>query len=301
MGIKEDFKQLEEKCEHDYDIYKEKAADFEKEYNDVGKKFDVLIGTINAERLSFRKEIRALYDFLMLVGGSLRGEKRISVFDFADESPAPSMESNDIKKVENTNTFKKESIGWVLLVGFGFGAIGVATREFIRHNMNRATYENCLMAVETKKSEYERDLNKKRNMVSDLKDAVEIAKIYRSIIVTVKDTISEKIIPELDFIRSFLYADAIRELVLEGESLETDSIEPCNIAEYKGTKQDIHYQFIKNAFDFYRISTQFFKKPILTDILEDRVVTEQEKADFNEQVQLIKNQISSLEDMKVVK
>ena len=156
------------------------------------------------------------------------------------------------------------------------------------------------MAVETKKSEYERDLNKKRNMVSDLKDAVEIDKIYRSIIVTVKDTISEKIIPELDFIRSFLYADAIRELVLEDDNLDHD-IEPCNIAEYKGTKQDIHYQFIKNTFDFYRISTQFFKKAVLTDILEDRVVTEQEKADFNEQVQLIKNQINSLEDMKVVK
>lgn len=301
MGIKEDFKKLEEKSEQDYNIYKEKAADLEKEYNDVEKKFDVIIGTINAERLSFRKEIRALYDFLMLVGGSLKDEKRISIFDFADESPAPSMGEDDIKKVENTNMYKKGSVGWGVLVGIGLGAIGVATKEFIRHNMNKAIYENCLMAAETRKNEYERDLNKKQKMVSDLKDAVEIAKIYRSIIVIVKDTISEKIIPELDFIRSFLYADAIRELVLEGESLETDSIEPCNIAEYKGTKQDIHYQFIKNAFDFYRISTQFFKKPILTDILEDRVVTEQEKADFNEQVQLIKNQISSLEDMKVVK
>lgn len=300
MGIKADFEKLEEKGEQDYNIYKEKAADLEKEYNDVEKKFDVIIGTINAERLSFRKEIRALYDFLMLVGGSLKDEKRISIFDFADESPAPSMEEDDIKKVENTNMYKKGSVGWGVLVGIGFGAIGVATKEFIRHNMNRAIYENCLMAVETRKNEYERDLNKKQNIVSDLKDAVEIAKIYRSIIVTVKDTISEKIIPELDFIRSFLYADAIRELVLEDDNLDHD-IEPCNISEYKGTKQDIHYQFIKNAFDFYRISTQFFKKPILTDILEDRVVTEQEKADFNEQVQLIKNQISRLEDMKVVK
>lgn len=161
--------------------------------------------------------------------------------------------------------------------------------------------KNFLLEVENKESEYIKDLKSKNNNISSLKDAIEIAKIYRSIIVTVKDTISEKIIPELDFIRSFLYADAIRELVLEGESLETNSIEPCNIAEYKGTKQDIHYQFIKNTFDFYRISTQFFKKTVLTDILEDRVVTEQEKADFNEQVQLIKNQINSLEDMKVVK
>lgn len=289
MGIEEVFKKKDEQL---YNIYKEKATDLEKEYNDVGKKFDVIIGTINAERLSFRKEIRELYDFLMLVGGGLKDEKRISIFDFADESPAPSMEGDDIKRVGTTNTFKGESNGWLLLGG----SIGLTIKKF----KDRAAYENNLMAVETKAGEYVRDLNKKRNMVLALKDAVEIAKIYRSIIVTVKDTISEKIIPELDFIRSFLYADAIRELVLDGDDLDHD-IEPCNIAEYKGTKQDIHYQFIKNAFDFYRISTQFFKKTVLTDILEDRVVTEQEKADFNEQVQLIKNQISRLEDMKVVK
>ena len=64
MKIEEVFKKKDEQL---YNIYKEKATDLEKEYNDVGKKFDVLIGTINAERLSFRKEIRELYDFLMLV------------------------------------------------------------------------------------------------------------------------------------------------------------------------------------------------------------------------------------------
>lgn len=90
MGIEEVFKKKDEQL---YNIYKEKATDLEKEYNDVGKKFDVIIGTINAERLSFRKEIRELYDFLMLVGGGLKDEKRISIFDFADESPAPSMEA----------------------------------------------------------------------------------------------------------------------------------------------------------------------------------------------------------------
>ena len=243
--------------------------------------------------------LRILYDFLMAMGGSLKEEKKISIFDFVDENPAQSMLCTEIEGTENVDY--KGIDGWTVVAGLSFGAIGLTANLINKYNTNKEIYEKFLLEVENKESEYIKDLKSKNNNISSLKDAIEIAKIYRSIIVTVKDTISEKIIPELDFIRSFLYADAIRELVLEGESLETNSIEPCNIAEYKGTKQDIHYQFIKNTFDFYRISTQFFKKTVLTDILEDRVVTEQEKADFNEQVQLIKNQINSLEDMKVVK
>lgn len=299
MGLKADFDILINRNEKGYQSYKEQIANMEREYRDLSSRFDLLIGTINAERLSFRKEIRILYDFLMAMGGSLKEEKKISIFDFVDENPAQSMLCTEIEGTENVDY--KGIDGWTVVAGLSFGAIGLTANLINKYNTNKEIYEKFLLEVENKESEYIKDLKSKNNNISSLKDAIEIAKIYRSIIVTVKDTISEKIIPELDFIRSFLYADAIRELVLEGESLETNSIEPCNIAEYKGTKQDIHYQFIKNTFDFYRISTQFFKKTVLTDILEDRVVTEQEKADFNEQVQLIKNQINSLEDMKVVK
>ena len=299
MGLKADFDILINRNEKGYQSYKEQIANMEREYRDLSSRFDLFIGTINAERLSFRKEIRILYDFLMAMGGSLKEEKKISIFDFVDENPAQSMLCTEIEGTENVDF--KGIDGWTVVAGLSFGAIGLTANLINKYNTNKEIYEKFLLEVENKESEYIKDLKSKNNNISSLKDAIEIAKIYRSIIVTVKDTISEKIIPELDFIRSFLYADAIRELVLEGESLETNSIEPCNIAEYKGTKQDIHYQFIKNTFDFYRISTQFFKKTVLTVFLEDRVVTEQEKADFNEQVQLIKNQINSLEDMKVVK
>lgn len=135
-------------------------------------------------------------------------------------------------------------------------------------------------------------------LVSSLQDAIKIATVYRNIIVTVRDTIAEKIIPELELIQAFLYADAIRENLIEDD--EISNIKPCNIVEYKGRKQDIHYQFVRNTFDFYKMSTTFFKKAVLTDILDDRVVTEGEKKEFHKQIYAIKNKMKTLESQKVI-
>ncbi len=155
-----------------------------------------------------------------------------------------------------------------------------------------------MTAVENMKNAYDEDIYQRVVLVSSLQDAIKIATVYRNIIVTVKDTIAEKIIPELELIQAFLYADAIRENLIEDD--EISNIKPCNIVEYKGRKQDIHYQFVRNTFDFYKMSTTFFKKAVLTDILDDRVVTEGEKKEFNKQIYAIKNKMKTLESQKVI-
>ena len=58
------------------------------------------------------------------------------------------------------------------------------------------------------KNAYDEDIYQRVVLVSSLQDAIKIATVYRNIIVTVRDTIAEKIIPELELIQAFLYADA---------------------------------------------------------------------------------------------
>lgn len=115
--------------------------------------------------------------------------------------------------------------------------------------------------------------------------AAEIASIYRSLIATVKDSISETILPELTGIDAFLAADAIKNCIISG--MDPEDAEVANITEYKGTLFHGHFMFVKNTFDYYTIIAKFFTEPILTNIVEDNKITEEEKESFNKNVEKI--------------
>lgn len=296
MGLKQDMLELQAQNEANYSEYQEELKETKRQYAEQSVIFNQLVGTINGERLSFRKEIRSLYDFLQAIGGDLKNDHRISIFDFVDEKPAPIPEEDSLPDLENLDL--QSLNGWDALWGVAFGAIGFGASMIYKHNKNKETYNNFLTAVENMKNAYDEDIYQRVVLVSSLQDAIKIAMVYRNIIVTVRDTIAEKIIPELELIQAFLYADAIRENLIEDD--EISNIKPCNIVEYKGRKQDIHYQFVRNTFDFYKMSTTFFKKAVLTDILDDRVVTEGEKKEFHKQIYAIKNKMKTLESQKVI-
>ena len=102
----------------------------------------------------------------------------------------------------------------------------------------------------------------------------------------------------MGLIKSFLYADAIREKIMDGGKL--DNIRIYSIEEYQGTTQDKHYQFIKNTVDFYNLIVKFFKEKILTQIIKDQKITPEEKSGLKKQIQLIEEHITLLEKEKVM-
>lgn len=269
MGLQNDIEELKTRCRKEYDEYKNFAGDMINEYNYNCSRFDSIIGTINNQRLELRHEIQILFNFLKSMGGALNEEKPISVFEFVDEEPAPNQFYSEMTSLQEPNF--KEIEGWDFLCK---GLVGISIDYF----KNKEMYKNFLVSVEQRKADYDKDLADRVTRTAYLEDAIKIAEIYRNIIVIVKDTVSKKIIPELELIESFLYADAIRERIMDGGNFE--DIQPCVISEYMDTKQDIHYQFVKNSFDFYLVCTNFFKKAILTEILEDKIVSNDEKKLF---------------------
>lgn len=330
MSLKQDILNLKVRAEEKYEEYQSHITNIGEEYDSQRDKFNQEINLINTERFYLRDEINVLYKFLESTGGSLREEKRISVFDFENEDYAPrySKDSSDLNAINESYEKKKvhmdvmgAAAGSVAGVGvassiaspaMAVGAvmvpvaplviplslIGLGVGTFINNKKNKEEYEKLLTEAEKKELEYEADIAKRCSQLKFLMDAIEMAKIYRNIIAIVRDTIKERIIPEMELIQAFLYADAIRELVLDGE--EPKNVEVFGISEYKGTTQDVHYQFVSNSFDFYTISTAFFKQKVMTDILEDRVVTEEEKKQFSNQVEAIKRQVDVLKENKVI-
>ena len=97
-----------------------------------------------------------------------------------------------------------------------------------------------------------------------------------------------------------MIADAIREKVLAG--YEVEQVKPCKIIEYKNTKYDMHYMFVKNTFDFLDLAKAFFSKRILTDLIQKDNITNEEKAEFERFVYELQDKLILLEEsMEVTK
>ncbi len=268
-----------------YFDYKANVREVIQFYNDIRDMYNAQMALINSERLSLREEIHKLYTFLVSLGGAV-SDRKPTVFDYRTESFAPNTDYTEVQPIEIPD-FREERF-------FSVSILNLA----LNHFKNKKTLADFERKVQEKKEQYDKDIDERYTQTKHLKDAVEIANIYRNIIVMVRDTVKLKIIPEFDLIQAFLFADAIRERMIEGGDLE--HIEPCNIAEYKGTRQDMHYQFVKNVNDFYDVITCFFMNTVLTDILKDRIISQQEKQEFQNNIDNIKKYIEVLESKKVI-
>jgi hypothetical protein len=84
-----------------------------------------------------RKEIKILYDFLQSIGGSLRQENPLSVFDFTDESPAPNQIYKEIPELKCPN-FKEAEL-WKGIIG--------NVRDHLKNNSDGGTEQGSIQEV----------------------------------------------------------------------------------------------------------------------------------------------------------
>ena len=268
----------------DYDEYAQAFEELEYKYNGLRDSYNNHISIINNERVAMREEIRRLYDFLKAIGGSMGN--RLSIFDFSMEDAAVRSSMKMLPKLEDPN------------VESTYGLADSLVRTIAVKSKNKKKLQVFTYEVIKEREKQQKDIEEKNLSIAYLSDANIIAELYRNIIIIVRDAIREKILPELGLIKAFLYADAIREQILDG--MTPTEVYPNSIEEYKGTRQDIHYQFVRNVVDFYTITTEFFKRKILTEIVSDRSVTDEEKEEFNQQIEGIKKSVNRIEEMKVL-
>ena len=245
-------------------------------YQDKKDNYNNNISIINAEKISMRDELRKLYDFLRFVGGSL--DRKVSVVDFVEEAPAPNMNDDVVPAADEGH-----SSDVVLINGI----------------INKKRAEKLETSIYWKSLDYKKSLKKKKQDVARMEDCVEIAKLYRDVLASLKDAIREKIIPEFEYIKAFLIADAIREAYVDNGSLE--GVKPFKITEYKGTRYNCHYQFVKNTFDFLDLCKAFFSRAILTELMGQDEITDKQREEFNQSIYAIQDKLALLEDDMEVK
>ena len=315
MGIFTNYKKkIEEESkvwEKDLNQYNESLKPIKNNIANACICFNQEVATLNSERSSLKEQINKLYYFLKDFGKI--GDK-ITPFNFVNESWQKNIDIDSIVNPESVGEENSENGDLGLgAVAASVGAVALSTvaattfplltpiaaSTLVFPDLFDRGNKDDFLKYQTLHNEallrYEKNLESLNNLIKTINLATEIAKLYYGTICTVKEAISETVIPELSGIKAFLYATSIANKVAENNTL-THGIEPVDILEIQGTQYDAHYQFLKNTVDYYTLIVKIFTQPVLTQMLEDNKITNEEHLAFKNHIRQIENKRTLLNE-----
>lgn len=298
MGSKkghDDIEELKRKFEKSEQVFIAEVRTEIQQINAKIQEFNGHINLINSIRHDIGPQLKHLYQFLSQLGNT---STLPSPFDFKIEIPLGSLSESYDELFKRAKQYQEElsssSQNNGVLEYIFKGPIWAGIEDLLNNNKNkelRLEGEKNLGNLEMdRESELERlKLHKKA-----VEEAIRIAEIYRVCVYSVLESIKGTIFPELQGVRSFLMAESVKNSIIA--TGEIQHVEPESIALMANTLYHKHYLFVQNALLYYTMLSEFFKSPILTDFLEDNIITEKGKSVFTHQVQAIEEQGKSLKN-----
>lgn len=126
---------------------------------------------------------------------------------------------------------------------------------------------------------------------------IKIIDMFKQRIEFINDTIEQKIIPEMQLVQAFLQCDEIKNNIIANKKIELKK--QNNISLLAGAIHNKHYQFIKNTFIFFMISSNIYDTKILTNLIEDNNHDDCEKV-INKYGEILKEQHDKLNKYMVI-
>ena len=295
-------KQINE-LKNEYDrSYSEYIQEVGKAYQEAQKhclSYNDQINRINSTKDNLLDGISVLYKSLKKIGTI---KKMVTPFDYVSES------SRFVdKEVYNSSRFENDSYSTSGFVKTASVAAIVAAPAVLpaiwvgealgKRSKDKKELARMTIEYEEEKDKWDKAIKDKKSEAEFYKDAAQIAFLYQSLILTVRQAIRETILPELVGIDAFLVADAIKNSIIS--DMDPNDAEILKIDLYKGTIYDCHYTFVMNAFDYYNTIVKIFTTPILTNIVSDDKVTDEEKRDFEAKCKLVENKTQELTQIAI--
>ena len=263
-----------------------------RELNSTIEKFNVKIGELNGYREKrVKADVEKLGSFLSTFGNI----KNMSEYSEEKEKSFFNIPERAFEEVENYIADIDWSSDEVFLRTFFQGGVfaSIFTRGKNVEMLERL--EEFKNSVIDKKDK----LNNKIKMIK--KVDMRICDLYIEIIEKISDYIKLKIIPQIEVIQSFLECESVKNVyiadtkskVIENVEYETD------IKLYDNTIYQKHFNFIRNAFWFYILSSTIYSSPVLTKLLENKKITEDDTEKLEGQKLLCQKQIILLENNKI--
>ena len=142
-------------------------------------------------------------------------------------------------------------------------------------------------------------LNNKIEMIE--KVDMRICDLYIELIKAICYYIEFQIVPQIEVIQSFLECESVKNVYIADTKAKTiENVEyETDIKLYDNTIYQKHFNFIRNAFWFYILSSTIYSSPVLTKLLENKKITDNDIEKLEGQKLLCKKQIMLLESNKI--
>lgn len=142
-------------------------------------------------------------------------------------------------------------------------------------------------------------LNNKIKMIE--KVDMRVCDLYIELIKAICYYIEFQIVPQIEVIQSFLECESVKNVYIADTKAKTiENVEyETDIKLYDNTIYQKHYNFVRNSFWFYILSATIYSSPVLTKLLENKKITDNDIEKLEGQKLLCKEQIMLLESNKI--
>lgn len=262
------------------------------ELNYTIEKFNIKIVELNNYREKrIKNDVEKLGSFLSTFGNI----KDISEYSEEKEKSFFNIPERAFEEVENYIADIDWSSDEVFLRTFFQGGVFASIFTKGKNVEMLARLEEFKNSVMDKKDK----LNNKIEMIE--KVDMRICDLYIELIKEICYYIEFQIVPQIEVIQSFLECESVKNVyiadtkakIIENVEYETD------IKLYDNTIYQKHFNFIRNAFWFYILSSKIYSSPILTKLLENKNITDADIEKLEGQKLLCKEQIILLENNKI--
>lgn len=263
-----------------------------RELNSTIEKFNVKIGELNGYREKrVKADVEKLGSFLSTFGNI----KNMSEYSEEKEKSFFNIPERAFEEVENYIADIDWSSDEVFLRTFFQGGVFASIFTRGKNVEMLARLEEFKNSVIDKKDK----LNNKIEMIE--KVDMRICDLYIELIKAICYYIEFQIVPQIEVIQSFLECESVKNVyiadtkvkVIENVEYETD------IKLYDNTIYQKHFNFIRNAFWFYILSSTIYSSPVLTKLLKNKKITEDDTEKLEGQKLLCQKQIILLENNKI--
>jgi len=126
---------------------------------------------------------------------------------------------------------------------------------------------------------------------------IRILDMYKQSIEFISETIEQTIIPEIQLVQAFLQCDEIKNNIIANKEIELKK--KNDISLLSGSIHNKHYDFVKNTFIFFLISSKVYNTKILISLLNDQKHDEEEKeiVKYNE---ILREQQGKLDEYMII-
>ena len=254
------------------------------ELNYTIEKFNIKIVELNNYREKrIKNDVEKLGSFLSTFGNI----KDISEYSEEKEKSFFNIPERAFEEVENYIADIDWSSDEVFLRTFFQGGVFASIFTKGKNVEMLARLEEFKNSVMDKKDK----LNNKIEMIE--KVDMRICDLYIELIKAICYYIEFQIVPQIEVIQSFLECESVKNVYIADTKAKTiENVEyETDIKLYDNTIYQKHFNFIRNAFWFYILSSTIYSSPVLTKLLENKKITDADIEKLEGQKLLCKKQI----------